>query len=109
MATKLYVGNIPFKATEDDVRTLFARVGEVASVNLITDPHTGMLKGFGFVEMASEADAQKAIRELNGTMFMERPLTVNEAKPPKPREQRGFGGGRGGFGGGGNRSGRGGR
>ncbi len=118
MGAKLYVGNLPFKATEDDVRELFAKVGEVASVHLITDPHTGQLKGFGFVEMASEADAVKSIEALNGTVFMERSLTVNEAKPQKPREPRGFGGGRGGHGGGGGgrggfggggRSGRGGR
>lgn len=122
MGAKLYVGNLSFKATEDDVRDLFARVGEVASVHLITDPHTGQLKGFGFVEMSSEADARKAIEALNGTEFMERSLTVNEAKPQKPREQGGFGGGRGGYGGGrggqgggrggfggGGRSGRGGR
>lgn len=100
MSTKLYVGNISFRATEDDVRELFSKVGEIASVNLITDSHTGQLKGFGFVEMTSAADAKKAIETLNGTMFMERPLTVNEAKPQKPREQGGFGGGRGGHGGG---------
>lgn len=105
MGTKLYVGNISFKATEDDVRALFVKIGEVLSVHMITDAHTGQLKGFGFVEMASQADAQKAIQELNGTLFLERPLTVNEAKPQKPKE---YGGGRGGFGGG-NRSGRGGR
>src|SRR6516165_2741476 len=101
MGAKLYVGNLSFKATEDNVRELFAGVGEVASVHLITDPHTGQLKGFGFVEMGSEADAGKAIEALNGTVFLERSLTVNEAKPQKPREQRGFGGGRGGYGGGG--------
>jgi RNA recognition motif-containing protein len=110
MGTKLYVGNLSFKATEENVRELFARIGEVASVNLITDSHTGQIKGFGFVEMASDTDAKKAIQELNGTVFLERALTVDEAKPQKPREQGGFGGrrgGRGGFQGG--RSGRGGR
>jgi RNA recognition motif-containing protein len=111
MGAKLYVGNLSFKTTEDNLRELFAKAGEVASVHLITDPHTGRIKGFGFVEMGSEADALKAIQMLNGTVFMERSLIVNEAKPQKPREQRGFGGGRGGRGGygGGRGGGRGGR
>ncbi len=111
MGAKLYIGNLSFNATEDSLRELFSRVGEVVSVHLITDSHTGRLKGFGFIEMASQADAMKAIQELNGTVFLERPLTVSEAKPQKPREQKGFGGGRGGRGGfhGGGRSGRGGR
>lgn len=103
MGNKLYVGNMSFKVTEEEIKELFGKIGEVVSVHLITDAHTGQPKGFGFVEMASEGDAQKAIETLNGTILMERSLTVNEAKPPKPREQRGFGG-RGGFGGG-NRSG----
>jgi cold-inducible RNA-binding protein len=110
MGTKLYVGNLSFKATEEDLRELFARSGEVAAINLITDSQTGQLKGFCFVEMASEADARKVIQELNGTVFMERALTVDEAKPQKPREQSGSGGGRGGRGGfHGGRSGRGSR
>jgi RNA recognition motif-containing protein len=99
MGTKLYVGNLSFNATEDNLRELFAKIGEVAAVNLITDPHTGRLKGFGFVEMTSEADAQKAIKELNGTVFLERCLAVDEAKPQKPRKQGGVGGARGGHGG----------
>ena len=102
MEKKLYVGNISFKATEEDIRELFARSGEVETVKIITDAHTGNPKGFGFVEMATVEDAQKAIDELNGTTFMERAITVAEAKPQEPREKRGgFGGGRGGFGGGG--------
>ncbi|MDH4230724.1 MAG: RNA-binding protein [Nitrospirota bacterium] len=101
MEKKLYVGNISFKATEEDVRELFARSGDVESVKIITDAHTGNPKGFGFVEMANEEDAKKAIDELNGTTFMERSISVAEAKPQQPRERRdGFGGGRGGFGGG---------
>jgi RNA recognition motif-containing protein len=100
MGTKIYVGNISFKATEEDVRELFSRSGEVASVKMITDAHTGNAKGFGFVEMTNAEDAAKAIAELNGTTFMDRTLTVAEAKPQQPREGRGFGGGRGGFGGG---------
>jgi len=101
MEKKLYVGNISFKATEEDIRELFARSGDVESVKIITDAHTGNPKGFGFVEMANEEGAKKAIDELNGTTFMERSITVAEAKPQQPRERRGgFGGGRGGFGGG---------
>jgi RNA recognition motif-containing protein len=111
MEKKLYVGNISFKATEEDIRELFARNGEVESVKIITDAHTGNPKGFGFVEMANEEDAKKAIDGLNGTTFMERAITVAEAKPQQPREKRGFGGGgggRGGYGGGGGRGGYGG-
>ena len=101
MEKKLYVGNISFQATEDDIRELFSRSGEVASVKIITDQFTGKPKGFGFVEMATAEEAAKAIETLNGTTFMERPITVAEAKPQQPREKRGFGGGgRGGFGGG---------
>jgi len=107
MGKKIYVGNISFKATTDDIRELFSKHGEVESVNLITDPHTGRTKGFGFVEMASEEDAQKAIASLNGSMFMERTLSVAEAKPQQPREKRGFEKRRGGFGGGGRGPGRG--
>lgn len=108
MEKKLYVGNISFKATEEDIKELFARSGEVESVKIITDAHTGNPKGFGFVEMATEEDAKKAIDELNGTTFMERAITVAEAKPQQPREKRGGfggGGGRGGYGGGGDRGG----
>jgi RNA recognition motif-containing protein len=101
MGKKIYVGNISFKATEEDIRELFSRSGEVESVKMITDPHTGNAKGFGFVEMASDDDASKAIAELNGTEFLDRTITVAEARPQQPREGRGFGGGgRGGFGGG---------
>ena len=108
MEKKLYVGNISFKATEEDIRELFARSGEVETVKIITDAHTGNPKGFGFVEMATAEDAKKAIDELNGTTFMERAITVAEAKPQEPREKRGGfggGGGRGGYGGGGGRGG----
>ncbi|NTU42820.1 MAG: RNA-binding protein [Nitrospirales bacterium] len=89
MGKKIYVGNIPFKATPEGLKDLFARFGEVESVNIITDPQTGRSKGFGFVLMASEDGAQKAIGSLNESMYMERPLTVAEAKPPQPREGRG--------------------
>ncbi|MCC6346499.1 MAG: RNA-binding protein [Nitrospirales bacterium] len=93
MAKKVYVGNISFRATEDDLRNLFAAHGQVESVKLITDAMTGQPKGFGFVEMATEEDAQKAINALHGAPFMERTLTVAEAKPQQPRERSGFGGG----------------
>jgi cold-inducible RNA-binding protein len=92
---KLYVGNISYKTTEDELRELFSKCGEVLSVSIITDAHTGNPKGFGFVEMASEQDAKKAIAELNGTLSADRTLTVAEAKPRQPRDRRSFGGGRG--------------
>ncbi len=97
MATRLYVGNISFKATEDDLRELFTQAGEVLSVKLIEDAATGRLRGFGFVEMSSEDAAKKAIEMFNGKQFMERSIVVNEAKP---QEKRGSGGfkGRGGYG-----------
>lgn len=103
MGKKIYVGNMSFRATEDDLRELFSQFGEIESVKIITEGQTGRPKGFGFVEMASDEAAEKAITALNGAMFMERPLTVAEAKPQQPRERQGFGGGgRGrGFGGGG--------
>ena len=107
MAKKLYIGNISFQATEDDLRELFAKSGDVESVKIITDQFTGKAKGFGFVEMVTEEDAKNAIASLNGTTFMDRAITVAEAKPQQPREKRGFGGGgRGGFGGGGRGPGR---
>jgi RNA recognition motif-containing protein len=95
MAKKLYVGNLAFSTTEDQVRTLFAQAGEVESVSFITDRETGRARGFGFVEMATDEGAQEAIKRFNGYNLDKRPLTVNEARP---REERsgGFGGGRGG-------------
>jgi RNA recognition motif-containing protein len=93
LLTKLYVGNLPFSATEDSVRALFAAHGNVDSVALVNDRETGRPRGFGFVEMAS-ADAQKAMQSLNGQDFGGRPLKVNEAQD-KPR---GGGGGGGGYG-----------
>ncbi|MEW6067197.1 MAG: RNA-binding protein [Nitrospirota bacterium] len=96
-SVRLYVGNISFKATEDDVKDLFSQAGEVVSVKLITDAATGRLRGFGFVEMASKEDAQKAITMFNGNNFKDRNIIVNEAKPQKSQERghsrtgRGFG------------------
>ncbi len=90
MSMNLYVGNLPFEATEDSVRTAFADHGTVTSVSLITDRDTGRARGFGFVEMTDGGDA--AIAALNGADFQGRSLTVNEAKPREDR--RGGGGGR---------------
>src|SRR5689334_6310756 len=88
MGNRLYVGNISFKATEENVRALFAEIGEVVSMNLITDARTGKTKGFAFVEMASEGEARKAIEALNGTLLLDRPLSVTEANTQQPRERR---------------------
>jgi cold-inducible RNA-binding protein len=108
MGNKLYVGNLSFKTSEEDLRELFSQAGEIASVKIITDTYSGQSRGFGFVEMATDEAAQKAVTMFNGKDFMERALTVNEARPQAKREGRGGGGG--GYGGGGGRGGdRGGR
>lgn len=104
MGKKLYVGNLPFSVTDQDLTTLFSEAGQVASARVITDRHSGRSKGFGFVEMNTDEEAAKAITQFNGGELEGRQLKVNEAKPMEPREG---GGGRGGFGGGG--GGRGGR
>ncbi len=104
MAKRLYVGNLSYNTHEEDLREAFGKIGEVTSATLIVDPTNGRSKGFGFVEMATEEDAQKAISALNGTALMDRTITVNEARPPRERERGGFGGG-GGYGGGGGRGG----
>ncbi len=107
MAKKLYVGNLSYNTHDEDLREAFSKIGEVVSVTLITDQATGRSKGFGFVEMATDEDADKAISTMNGTTFMDRTITVNEARPKTDRGGggRGFGGGgrggRGGHGGGG--------
>lgn len=102
MGKKLYVGNISFKTTQDELKGLFETIGEVESATIITDFHTGRSKGFGFVEMATEEDAKKAIEAINNTMFMEKTLSVAEAKPQQPKgDKGGFGARRTGFGGGG--------
>jgi RNA recognition motif-containing protein len=97
---KLYVGNLSFTSSEEEIKTLFAQFGEVTAVTIIKDRDTGRSRGFGFVEMEN-ADA--AIAQLNGKDFGGRALTVNEAREREDRK-RGGGGGRGGFGGGDNRS-----
>jgi RNA recognition motif-containing protein len=91
MTRKLYVGNLPYSVNEDMLRELFGQAGEIASVNIITDRDTGRSKGFGFVEMATDEQAQEAIKRFNGYSLDNRPLTVNEARP---REERPSGGGR---------------
>jgi cold-inducible RNA-binding protein len=100
MATKLYVGNLPFQTTSDELRDHFAQAGNVESASVVEDRMTGRSRGFGFVEMATPEEANAAIEQLNGKDFGGRNLTVNEARP---RTDRGPGGG--GYGGGGNRGG----
>ncbi len=96
MGKKLYVGNLPYNVTSSDLEKLLGEHGTVESVEVISDRATGQSKGFGFVEMASDQDAEAAINALNGQDFNGRALTVNEAKPREARA-----GGRGGYGGGG--------
>ena len=113
MAKKLYVGNLSYNTHEEDLREAFSKIGEVVSATLIVDQTNGRSKGFGFVEMASDEDAEKAISSMNGTIFMDRTITVNEARPKTEGGRCGFGGGGGGrdnrgggggYGGGGGRS-----
>jgi RNA recognition motif-containing protein len=122
MVKKLYVGNLSYDMTQEQLQELFAQVGTVTSVSIITDRDTGRSKGFAFVEMDTEENAQEAIKRFNGRSINNRNLTVNEARP---REERsgggggyggnrgggggGYGGGGGGYGGGGGGGGRGGR
>lgn len=104
MSTKLYVGNLSFKTTNEDLQELFGQAGSVESANVVTDRDSGFSRGFGFVEMASKEEADTAIQQLNGKEIDGRALTVNEARPREERSGGGFGGGgggRGGFGGGG--------
>jgi RNA recognition motif-containing protein len=98
MATKIYVGNLSYDTTEDQLREAFSAVGEVETVSLITDRHSGRSKGFAFVEMTKAEEAKAAIEKLNGTDMDGRSLNVSEARP---REERSSGGGYGGRGGGG--------
>lgn len=108
MSTKLYVGGIPYTSTQDGLRDAFAQAGAVVSATIIIDKMTGRSKGFGFVEMANEDDAKKAIDMWNGKDFEGRTLTVNEARPlearPPRRDFRGGGGNDGGGFGGGSRN-----
>ena len=86
MEARLYVGNLSYATTEDDLKTLFAKAGQVESVALITDNNTGNSKGFGFVEMSTQAEAEEAISMLNGFNLDDRELKVNLAKPRKDRK-----------------------
>lgn len=103
MAKKLYVGNLPYKTTGQDLEEMFAQAGTVTSATIISDKFSGRSKGFGFVEMASDDEAMKAVEMFNGQDMEGRNIVVNEARPMQPRAPRGnFGGGRsgGGYGGG---------
>lgn len=93
MGKKLYVGNLPYSATDSSLSDTFSQCGSVFSSKIITDRDTGRSKGFGFVEMSTESEAQAAIAKFNGADWDGRAMTVNEAKPMAPRENRGFGGG----------------
>lgn len=105
MSKKLYVGGLSYGTSEESLMNLFAQIGAVDSARIITDRETGRAKGFGFVEMSNDSEADQAINTLNGTDFEGRTLTVNEARPQTDRPQRsgggGYGGGGGGYGGGG--------
>jgi cold-inducible RNA-binding protein len=93
MGRKLYVGNLPYEVGETDLQDLFARAGSVESVNVMRDQMTGRARGFAFVEMSTDEEAQKAIRELNEFQLGGRNLTVNEARPKPERSGGGHGGG----------------
>ena len=110
MGNKLYVGNLPYSFRDQDLEQTFSQFGSVGSAKVMMERDTGRSKGFGFVEMGSDAEAQAAIQGVHGTNFGGRDLVVNEARPMEPRAPRsgGFGGGNGGGGYGGGRSGGGG-
>jgi RNA recognition motif-containing protein len=107
MSNKLYVGNLSFRVTSEDLQEYFAGAGTVESANIVMDRETGRSRGFGFVEMASEEDANNAIAQFNGQEYDGRSMVVNEARPREDGGgnrgggNRGGGGGRGGYGGGG--------
>ena len=94
MNTKLFVGNLSFNTTENDLQDAFAAHGTVTEANLIMDRSTGRPRGFGFITMGSPEEAQKAINALNGAMLGDRNITVNEARPREERSGGGFRGGR---------------
>lgn len=106
MAKNIYVGSLPFDYTEDQLHELFAKEGAVQKTQLIRDRDTGMSRGFGFVEMASDEEAKTAIAKLNGLRIGDRQITVNEARPRADRQDAGAGRGRSFGGGGGGRGGR---
>lgn len=90
MSQKIYVGNLSFSVTNDDLKTKFEQYGKVDSAKIITDRDTGRSKGFGFVEMSNSQEANSAIESLNGSDYQGRSLTVNEAKPMVPKEKNSF-------------------
>jgi cold-inducible RNA-binding protein len=90
MDLKLYVGNLSFNTTEDDLRSLFSETGTVTSVALIKDRDTGRSKGFAFVEMSSQSEDEQAIKRFDGTSFGERQIKVNKARPPEERSYSGY-------------------
>ena len=100
MATKLYVGSLPYSTTQERLQEVFSQAGTVVSAMIITDKFSGRSKGFGFVEMGSEDDAKKAVEMFNGADLDGRKLVVNEARPMTERKPRSFGGGGGGYRGG---------
>ena len=100
MSMKLYVGNLAFATSSQDLQELFAQAGTVESASVVEDRETGRSRGFGFVEMSSKEEGAAAISQFNGKEVNGRALNVNEAKPREPRSGGGGGGGRGGFGGG---------
>jgi cold-inducible RNA-binding protein len=89
MTKRLYVGNVPFKATEDHLREFFSNVGEIESIRMMVAPRTGQPKGFAFLEMATDEEAKKVLAAMNGKPFMGRELRVSEARPYKPRVEQG--------------------
>lgn len=91
MGKKLYVGNLPFTTTDQDLNEIFAQAGQVTSAKIVMDRDSGRSKGFGFVEMSSDEDALNAISQFNGAQLNGRPLTVNEARPMAPRSPQGGG------------------
>jgi len=93
MAKKLYVGNLPHAVSSDELKEVFSQFGTVESAQVISDRDTGRSKGFGFVEMSTDDEAQTAIADMNGQELGGRPLTVNEARPREPRTGGGFRGG----------------
>ena len=99
MAKRIYVGGLPYSATDQDLEQMFSPSGQVNSATVVSDRYSGESKGFGFVEMENEDDAKAAINSLNGTQMNGRSLTVNEAKPREDRPRTGGGGGGGGGGG----------
>lgn len=106
MAKRLYVGGLPYETTDDELKELFSEAGTVDSAKIVTDKYSGRSRGFGFVEMSNDEEADKAVESMNGKQVGERTITVNEARPMGEKREGGFGGGprrgggRGGFGGG---------